>query len=49
MRKVLFSHLLITLRDRDININRSRNTTITIIIIANLMTYCSFFVKKIDS
>ena len=33
MRKVLFSHLLITLRDRDININRSRNTTITIIII----------------
>ena len=33
MRKVLFSHLLITLRDRDININRSRNTIITIIII----------------
>lgn len=29
----MFSHLLITLRDRYININRSRNTTITIIII----------------
>ena len=33
MRKVLFSHLLITLRDRDINIKRRKNTTITIIII----------------